>query len=55
MLDFGLSGDLTGKTHLGTGCGSLAYSAPELVGCKPYGKAVDIWSMSVALRTIFVI
>ena len=39
---------MTGKTALETGCGSLSYSAPELVGCKPYGKEVDIWSMSAA-------
>lgn len=52
IIDFGLSNDITGKKFLDTGCGSLAYSAPELVGCKPYGKEVDIWSFGVCLFVI---
>ncbi len=48
LSDFGLSNQLTSsKRFLETMCGSLAYSAPELVGCKPYGKEVDIWSLYV--------
>lgn len=48
LPDFGLSNELgNGKTALDTWCGSLAYSAPELIGQKPYGKEVDIWGMYV--------
>lgn len=52
IIDFGLSNDITGKKFLETGCGSLSYSAPELVGCKPYGKEVDIWSFGVCMFVI---
>ena len=47
--DFGLGNDMRGRKFLETTCGSLTYSAPELVGCKPYGKEVDIWSLGVVL------
>jgi len=49
IIDFGLSNDMTGKTTLTTQCGSMAYSAPELLSSKPYGKEVDIWSIGVCL------
>ena len=45
---------MTGKSFLDTGCGSLSYSAPELVGCKPYGKEIDIWSMYDSMRLSFI-
>ena len=45
IIDFGLSNSLHGKDMLDTQCGSMAYSAPELLSNKPYGKEVDIWSM----------
>lgn len=44
IIDFGLSNSLAGKEFLDTQCGSMAYSAPELLCKKPYGKEVDIWS-----------
>eukprot|EP00041_Stephanoeca_diplocostata_P010380 m.165188 g.165188 ORF g.165188 m.165188 type:complete len:900 (+) comp18127_c0_seq1:535-3234(+) len=49
IIDFGLSNDMSGRDFLDTQCGSMAYSAPELLACKPYGKAVDIWSIGVCL------
>ena len=49
IIDFGLSNDMTGKEALTTQCGSMAYSAPELLSHKPYGKAVDVWSIGVCL------
>lgn len=41
IIDFGLSNDMTGKDMLTTQCGSMAYSAPELLSSKPYGKVCD--------------
>lgn len=48
LVDFGLSNSIKDKTALTTMCGSPAYTAPELLGGKKYGKPVDIWSMCVA-------
>ena len=52
-LDFGLSNTLfdsspdgqSTREHLKTQCGSPAYAAPEILGHKPYGPEVDVWSM----------
>jgi serine/threonine protein kinase len=47
LADFGLS-KLVGPTDmLRTTCGTLAYVAPEVLMQRPYGKAVDIWSIGV--------
>eukprot|EP01156_Anaeramoeba_ignava_P011153 Anaeramoba_ignava/a482136_49.p1 GENE.a482136_49~~a482136_49.p1 ORF type:complete len:744 (-),score=162.98 a482136_49:431-2662(-) len=53
IIDFGLAN----FTHLGelltTSCGSLSYSAPELILGKEYiGPKVDIWSLGVVLYAI---
>ena len=48
LLDFGLAGDIRGKDGLDTQCGTMVYSAPELLGESVYGKQVDIWSMYVS-------
>lgn len=53
--DFGLSNTMmmpsseghTTREFLKTQCGSPAYAAPEILGHKPYGPEVDIWSMYV--------
>eukprot|EP00039_Didymoeca_costata_P002632 m.61597 g.61597 ORF g.61597 m.61597 type:complete len:753 (-) comp11427_c0_seq2:33-2291(-) len=52
IIDFGLSNDMTGKDFLDTQCGSMSYSAPELLSHKPYGKAVDVWSIGVCLYVL---
>lgn len=45
VVDFGLSNSIAGRDFLSTQCGSPAYSAPELLGGKSYGKEVDVYSM----------
>lgn len=55
IIDFGLSNTLfvsspdgqSTKEHLKTQCGSPAYAAPEILGHKPYGPEVDVWSIGV--------
>eukprot|EP00056_Hartaetosiga_gracilis_P006417 m.96511 g.96511 ORF g.96511 m.96511 type:complete len:983 (+) comp12468_c0_seq3:152-3100(+) len=49
VADFGLSNSIAGKTTLTTMCGSPAYTAPELLGGKEYGKPVDVWSIGINL------
>eukprot|EP00049_Salpingoeca_infusionum_P012231 m.221632 g.221632 ORF g.221632 m.221632 type:complete len:1107 (-) comp15129_c0_seq6:496-3816(-) len=50
LTDFGLSNQRPDSSTLfDTWCGSLAYSAPELLGKKPYGESVDIWGIGVCL------
>eukprot|EP00040_Diaphanoeca_grandis_P032318 m.195616 g.195616 ORF g.195616 m.195616 type:complete len:579 (+) comp32575_c0_seq1:99-1835(+) len=53
ILDFGLAALLqTATDMLETKCGTLVYSAPELLGDKHYGAAVDVWSIGVVLYTM---
>lgn len=55
IIDFGLSNTLfvsspdgqNAKEFLKTQCGSPAYAAPEILGHKPYGPEVDVWSIGV--------
>ncbi|EGD74723.1 CAMK/CAMKL protein kinase [Salpingoeca rosetta] len=50
LIDFGLSNQLTpAKQLFTTCCGSLAYSAPELLGQKPYSFSVDVWGIGICL------
>lgn len=47
IVDFGLS-KMVGPTQLCTEpFGTLSYVAPEVLQQKPYGKAVDVWSLGV--------
>eukprot|EP00035_Acanthoeca_spectabilis_P025133 m.456990 g.456990 ORF g.456990 m.456990 type:complete len:538 (-) comp21162_c0_seq1:1657-3270(-) len=52
LLDFGLAGDIRNKDALETQCGTMVYSAPELLGESPYGKEVDIWSIGIVLYSL---
>lgn len=49
LIDFGLSNSFDSpQEQLHTRCGSFEYSAPELIGAKPYsGAAVDVFTLGV--------
>ena len=49
ISDFGLSkmAEDSDVTALSTACGTPGYVAPEVLRRKPYGKAVDCWSIGV--------
>lgn len=47
ISDFGLSKTAESDDQLGTACGTPGYVAPEVLRRKPYGKAVDCWSIGV--------
>ncbi|ESO00075.1 hypothetical protein HELRODRAFT_83625 [Helobdella robusta] len=50
LTDFGFSNKFVPGSMLDTSCGSLAYSAPEiLLGDSYHAPAVDIWSLGVIL------
>jgi hypothetical protein len=50
LVDFDLSKRLgNSDTKTTTVCGSLPYCAPEVFQNKPYGRAVDIWSLGICL------
>ncbi|VEL28603.1 unnamed protein product, partial [Protopolystoma xenopodis] len=50
LTDFGFSNKFIPGRHLDTACGSLAYSAPEiLLGDSYDAPKVDIWSLGVIL------
>ncbi|KAL6483389.1 hypothetical protein MHYP_G00082610 [Metynnis hypsauchen] len=46
ISDFGLS-KIEGNGVMSTTCGTPGYVAPEVLGQKPYSKAVDCWSIGV--------
>lgn len=46
ISDFGLS-KMEDSGIMATACGTPGYVAPEVLAQKPYGKAVDVWSMGV--------
>ena len=55
LIDFGFTREYSKSNLLQTYCGSLGYSAPEVVtGVKYSGPAADIWSLGVILYTIVV-
>jgi len=50
VIDFGLSNVTAGPgTLLETQCGTMCYSAPEMLCNKSYGREVDVWSIGVCL------
>ncbi|XP_012697918.1 calcium/calmodulin-dependent protein kinase 1Db [Clupea harengus] len=46
ISDFGLS-KIESSNVMSTACGTPGYVAPEVLAQKPYGKAVDCWSIGV--------
>jgi serine/threonine protein kinase len=51
VMDFGLAKAHVGseKNTMQTACGTPGYVAPEVLKNKPYGPAVDMWSLGVIL------
>ncbi|EFA82250.1 putative protein serine/threonine kinase [Heterostelium album PN500] len=47
VADFGLSKIFGEGDRLETCCGSPEYVAPEVLECKPYDKACDLWSVGI--------
>ena len=47
LIDFGLSKRLALNDRTTTTCGTLQYTAPEVLKGEPYGHNVDWWSMGV--------
>ncbi|CAJ0574422.1 unnamed protein product, partial [Mesorhabditis spiculigera] len=55
LTDFGFSNNYEPGTQLKTSCGSLAYSAPEILLGDAYdAPAVDVWSLGVILYMLVV-
>jgi serine/threonine protein kinase len=54
IADFGLSHHIARDGLLGTPCGSIEYSAPEILRGEHYdGRKVDIWSLGVVLYAMY--
>ncbi|XP_063727978.1 calcium/calmodulin-dependent protein kinase type 1-like isoform X2 [Symsagittifera roscoffensis] len=49
IADFGLAKQMEKNQLLGTGCGTLAYMAPEIMCQSKYDSKADIWSLGVIL------
>ncbi|PVZ98191.1 hypothetical protein BB558_005820 [Smittium angustum] len=53
LIDFGLANFYEQSGLLSTFCGSLPYTAPEILKGQPYtGPEIDIWSLGVLLYTM---
>ena len=47
LVDFGLSKIIGPNESSTDSFGSLSYVAPEVLMRKPYGRAIDVWSLGV--------
>ncbi|KAI1261809.1 kinase-like protein [Xylariaceae sp. FL1019] len=54
LVDFGFTREYEGKSnHLQTFCGTVCYSAPEMLKGEKYaGEKVDVWSLGVILYAL---
>lgn len=52
IIDFGFSKRCPKPNSLTTQCGTLDYTAPEVLAGKPYGTIVDMWSVGVIIYTL---
>ena len=54
LVDFGFTREYEGKaSHLQTFCGTICYSAPEMLKGERYaGEKVDVWSLGVILYAL---
>jgi serine/threonine protein kinase KIN1/2 len=53
LIDFALSSPFSQKSSLDTFCGSLYFSAPELLQGQPYiGPEIDIYSFGIVIYTM---
>lgn len=54
LCDFGFTREYEGKTaHLQTFCGTICYSAPEMLRGEKYaGEKVDVWSLGIILYAL---
>ncbi|KAF4552374.1 Serine/threonine-protein kinase-like protein [Elsinoe fawcettii] len=56
LVDFGFTREYQGTTsYLQTWCGTIAYSAPEMIKGEKYaGEKVDVWSLGIILYALLV-
>ena len=56
LVDFGFTREYEGKSsHLQTFCGTVCYSAPEMLKGERYaGEKVDVWSLGIILYALLV-
>ncbi|PNS17785.1 Protein kinase kin1 [Sphaceloma murrayae] len=56
LVDFGFTREYAGNTsYLQTWCGTIAYSAPEMIKGEKYaGEKVDVWSLGIILYALLV-
>ncbi len=54
LCDFGFTSEYEGKSsYLQTWCGTVCYSAPEMLKGEKYaGEKVDVWSLGVILYAL---
>lgn len=54
LVDFGFTREYEGKSsHLQTWCGTVCYSAPEMLRGEKYaGEKVDVWSLGIILYAL---
>jgi len=54
LCDFGFTREYEGKkAHLQTFCGTICYSAPEMLRAEKYaGEKVDVWSLGIILYAL---